>query len=54
VGDYEDFNPDTRFVLVPEWQILGFDEKNAADAAFVGVNGANHANIVLDPKRTSR
>lgn len=53
VGDFASFNPDTRFVLVPEWQILGFDEKNATDAKFVGLTEPTRE-MVLEPETYSR
>lgn len=53
VGEYASFNPDTRFVLVPEWQILGFDEKNAADAKSVGLIEPTR-DMVLEPETYSR
>ena len=44
---------DTRFVLVPEWKILGFDEKNAADAKSVGLTEPTR-DMVLEPDTYSR
>ena len=44
---------DTRFVLVPEWQILGFDEKNAADTKSVGLTEPTR-DMVLEPETYSR
>ncbi len=48
-----DFNLHTRFVLVPEWQILGFDEKDAATAKSVGYDQPSRE-AILDPKNHSR
>ena len=47
------FNPDTRYVLVPEWEILGFDEKNVNDAKSVGLDAPTRE-MVLEPERYSR
>jgi hypothetical protein len=48
-----DFNMNTRFVLAPEWQILGFDEKDAATAKSVGLE-APSKDAILDPENHSR
>lgn len=48
-----DFNLHTRFVLAPEWQILGFDEKDAATAKSVGYDQPSRE-AILDPKNHSR
>ncbi len=46
-------NPDVRFVLVPEWEILGFDEKSAGTAASVGLEEPTK-DMILEPERFSR
>ena len=46
-------NPDVRFVLVPEWEILGFDEQDAATAASLGLKEPTE-NMILDPETYSR
>lgn len=51
--DDQDYTPNTRFVLMPEWQILGFDEKNAADAKFIGLTEPTR-DMVLEPETYSR
>lgn len=48
-----DRNVDTRYILVPEWEILGFDEKNAADAKSVGLEEPTK-DMVLEPEIYSR
>ena len=48
-----DYNMDARFVLVPEWEILGFDEKNERDAKSVGLDAPTRE-MVLEPERYSR
>ncbi len=48
-----DLRMDTRFVLVPEWQILGFDEKDAATAKSVGLEQPSKE-AILDPANHSR
>lgn len=48
-----DFCMDTRFALVPEWQILGFDEKDAATAKSVGYEQPSKE-AILDPANHSR
>ncbi len=47
------FNLDARFVLVPEWEILGFDEKNERDAQSVGLEEPTR-DMVLQPECYSR
>ena|GEM_PF-3589517 len=46
-------NMDARFVLTPGWEIIGFDEKNGADAKSVGLE-APTKEMVLEPERYSR
>jgi len=50
---YFDLSADTRFVLVPEWQILGFDQKDQAAAASVGLAEPTEQ-MVLEPEVYSR
>lgn len=46
----ESWLPSTRYVLVPEWQILGFDEKDARTAQSVGLKQPSRE-MILDPLR---
>ena len=48
-----DLNTGARFVLVPEWEILGFDEKNMADANSVGLEEPTKE-MILEPEIYSR
>ena len=48
-----DLNTEARFVLVPEWEILGFDEKSAADAKSVGLEEPTKE-MILEPEIYSR
>jgi len=37
-NESNDFSIDTRYVLVPEWKILGFDEKSVSEAKSFGID----------------
>ena len=50
---YRDYNVDARFVLVPEWEILGFDEQDAATAKSLGLVEPTKE-MILEPEIYSR
>ena len=47
------WSTDVRFVLAPEWEILGFDEQDAATARSVGIEEPTKE-MILEPERCSR
>ena len=51
---YVDVNMDTRFVLVPEWRVLGIDEEDAATAESLGLEAIPKDTVLIPESYTSR
>jgi len=48
-NDQYDFDPECRFVLVPEWRILGYDVKDYNNTTYIG-HAQPSREAVLDPE----